>query len=423
MTSKNKYPWRLGCPPPVLEQHSAVKHRIIESYVRDYIITLMKRATIPKLQLTLVDGFAGGGCYVGENGMLVDGSPILMMRAVQEARALVNLERVVEREISADYEFIDILQDTVDYLRYWINGRTEEGAIAHQEAQRARIEHGNFLEKLPCLINRIKHRKMGERAIFVLDQYNYHDLPLQYIRQILQSLNSAEVILTFNIGSMITFLSDRAANRKPLEHVGLDKYIPWQDLKRLKAEEQQTWRRNLQRHIAYGIRKETGAPFATLFFVKPFGHNTWDYWLIHLSKHYKAHEVMKDLHWQNATQFGHELEPGVFLQGYDANHDQDYTGQETFDFSEQSRTACVEGLHEYFGQRLSEIRQPIQLREVVLDCASQSPGSSSHFLEAAKHLHHSNRIIVTGKDGRVRRPSMRYHLDDVVEYSPQIWLL
>jgi len=370
-----------------------------------------------------VDGFSGGGCYLDENGRLVDGSPLLIMKAVQEARALINLDRKIPREICADFEFIDIDPDTVDYLRYWLNGRTEEGVIPPHDAQHARVQCGDFLRELPRLINTIQRRRMGERAIFVLDQYNYHDLPLPYIAQILRTLKSAEVILTFNVGNMITFLSDRIENRKPLGHIGLDKYIPWEDLKRLKAEEQQTWRRTLQRYIAHGIRQETGAQFATLFFVKPHGLNKWDYWLIHLSKHYKAHEVMKDLHWQHATEFGHELEPGVFIQGYDANHDQEYTGQNTFDFSKSSRIACVEGLRDYFGQQLADLRRPIQLGQLVHACASQSPGSTQHFLEAASLLHHSNDVIITGADGRKRQHSKHYHLDDVIEYSQQIRLI
>lgn len=423
MTANTKYLWKLGAPLPVLQQHSAVKHKIIQSYVRDYIMTLMKRASIPKLQLTLVDGFSGGGCYLDEGGLPVDGSPLLMMRAVQEARAHLNLDRTIPRDISADYEFIDICPDTVEYLRYWLNGRTEEGIIPFHDAQRARIQCGDFLKELPRLIDTIRRRKMGERAIFVLDQYNYYDLPLPYIKQILHSLKSAEVILTFNVGAMITFLSDRAANRKPVEHVGLDKYIPWEDIKQIKAEEQQTWRRTLQRYIAHGIRQETGAHYATLFFVKPHGLNKWDYWLIHLSKHYKAHEVMKDLHWQHATEFGHELEPGVFIQGYDANQDQDYTGQDTFDFGKTSRVVCVDGLREHFGHQLAELRQPIPLGQLIYACASQSPGSTQHFLEAAKLLHHSNDVIITGADGRKRQHSKHYHLDDVIEFSPQIRLI
>jgi three-Cys-motif partner protein len=89
MKKADKYLWRIGSPPPRLDQHSAVKHRIIESYVRDYISTLMAPAHIPRLQLTLVDGFSGGGAYLDEAGQgLVDGSPALILRAVQRREGL-----------------------------------------------------------------------------------------------------------------------------------------------------------------------------------------------------------------------------------------------------------------------------------------------------------------------------------------------
>lgn len=42
---------------------------------------------------------------------------------------------------------------------------------------------------------------------------------------------------------------------------------------------------------------------------------------------------MKALHWEHATEFGHELEPGVFVLGYNANRDDEYTKQPTFEFA------------------------------------------------------------------------------------------
>ena len=103
MKKGDKYGWRIGSAPPLIEQHSVVKHRIIGAYVREYILTLMSQATIPKLQLTLVDGFSGGGAYLAEDGSgVVDGSPVLMMRAVREARARLNEGRDKLREVAVE---------------------------------------------------------------------------------------------------------------------------------------------------------------------------------------------------------------------------------------------------------------------------------------------------------------------------------
>lgn len=416
MKKRDKYAWRVGSPPPPIEQHSVVKHRIIESYVREYILTLMSQATIPKLQLTLIDGFSGGGAYLAEDGSgEIDGSPLLMMRAVREARARLNSGRDKPREVAVDYEFVDVEPDTVAYLSHRLQARADEGAIERADLARARVSRGDFLRELPRLTATVKQRKMGEHAIFVLDQYSYDKLPMRDIAGILGSLRGAEIILTFNVGSLITFLSDRAANRRPMENIGLAPYIPWEDLKALKLTQQ--WRQVLQRHLAYGIRKEAGARFATLFFVRPHGANPWDYWLIHLSNRYKAHEVMKDLHWDNATAFGHELEPGVFVQGYDANRDQVYTGQDTFDFGESSREACVNGVHEHFGQVLFGHNGPVTLRSLIEGCAAQSPGSTQHFIQAAANLHRSRDVIISSADGRILRPSKTYKLDSIIEAS------
>lgn len=417
MKKADKYLWRIGSPPPRLDQHSAVKHRIIESYVRDYISTLMAPAHIPRLQLTLVDGFSGGGAYLDEAGQgLVDGSPALILRAVQEARRSLNSGRDKPRELSVDFEFIDAIPDTTQYLEYWLRGRADEGAIDQSDLERTRVRCGKFLQELPRLIADVKRRKMGERAIFVLDQYAYDQLPMHDIATIMRSMKGSEVILNFNVGSLITFLSDRAANRRPMERVGLDQYIPWDQLSRLKLTGE--WRHVLQRDIAYGIRKEAGARFATIFFVRPFGVNTWDYWLIHLSNHYKAHEVMKNLHWQNATYFGHELAPGIFMHGYIANDDESYTNQGGFDFGSQAREDCINGIREHLGGQLFNDAKPVRLGDLIQNLATQSPGSTEHFLAAATQLHQSRDIVITDASGRLVRPSKKYRMDSIIEAIP-----
>jgi len=422
MKKNDKYTWRVGFPPPLIQQHSVVKHQIIRSYVRDYILTLMSQVTIPKMQLTLVDGFSGGGAYLAEDGSgIVDGSPLLMMGAVREARALLNLGRDKPREVSVDYEFIDVNQDTVAYLKQRVQAQADLGMVDHADLERTNIYRASFLEQLPRLATAVKQRRMGERVIFVLDQYSYDDLPLPAIARILSSIKGAEVLLTFNVGSLITFIADRAENKKPMENISLASYIPWQNLPWIKLDRQ--WRQVLQRHLAAGIRKEAAARFATLFFVRPRGSTPWDYWLIHLSNHYKAHEVMKNLHWAHATSFGHELEPGIFMQGYDANQDPEYTGQGGFDFGESSRKACVEGIHEHLGRVIYDLDRPTTLRSLIENLATQSPGSTPHFLDAAGCLHRSKDVVITNQHGRILNPSKTYHLDCIIEPSRTMRLL
>lgn len=424
MASDDKYLWQIGSPPPILDRHSQTKHNIVEDYVRRYVLKLMAQANIPELRLSLIDGFCGGGCYQTEDGGLSDGSPLLMMRAVREARALLNQTRRIPRNVNVEYFFVDILQDTTNHLKYWLDAKLQENAIDLADFRKVEIITNSFFQVLPDVVSKIQQRKRGEHAIFVLDQYSYKDIPLPEISGILKTLKGAEVIMTFNVDNLTTYLADRAANRKPLETIGLDKYIPWEKIKELKATKKQEWRRILQRYLAHGIKCESGAQYMTLFFVKPHGTNSWGYWLIHLSNRYRAHEVMKSLHWEHATDFGHELEQGVFVFGYDANDDSEYTGQETFEFGEQkSKEACIEGVREYFGKQIFALNKPIRVGELFQGCVGQSTAAENHLMDATSRLHSSKDVVVVSKDGAVRRPSKTYRTDDVIEASRQIILI
>ena len=420
----DKYLWKIGSPPPILDRHSQTKHSIVEDYVRRYISTFMAPAHIPELRLSIIDGFSGGGCYLTEDGGLSDGSPILTMQAVREARALINLERRIPRNINVEYTFVDLKSDTTAYLKYWLNAKLDEKAVDQIDFDNTEIITRDFFQELPNLVQKIKKRKMGEHALFILDQYSYKDIPLQQIKSILSTVNGAEVIMTFNVDNLTTYLSDRAANRKPVENIGLDSYVPWSELAQIKASQKQAWRRTLQKHLAHGIKCESGAKFMTLFFVKPVGIMSWGYWLIHLSNQYRAHEVMKTLHWEHATEFGHELEPGIFVLGYNANKDEDYTGQETIQFSDcQSKVACVNGLREHFGKKIFEDNQPIRLGDLFENCVTNSMAAEYHLMEAARQLHASKNVIIVSKDGKIKRTNKSYNLNDVIEPAKQIILL
>lgn len=386
-------------------------------------MTLMAQANIPELRLSLIDGFCGGGCYQTEEGSLTDGSPLLMMRAVRDARALLNLDRRIPRNINVHYSFIDILPDTTKHLRHWLDARRQENAIDLTDYEQTQVINNDFLQELPNIIQKVQQRKMGEHAIFILDQYCYKDIPLPEIAALMRTLKGAEVVMTFNVDNLITYISEHASNRKSVENIGLDKYIPWSEIKTLKATQKREWRKILQRHLAHGIKSETGVEFMTLFFVKPHGTNSWGYWLIHLSNQYRAHEVMKSIHWEHATDFGHELEPGIFVLGYDANDDGDYTGQETFEFGEQSKEACINGVSEHFGKAIFALNKPIPVAKLFQGCVSQSTAAEKHLLAATRRLHASKDIVVISKTGTIRRPSKIYRPDDIIEPSKQIILI
>lgn len=109
MSHKNKkYDWEIGSELPQLDEHSETKHLIIADYLKRYVEVYMANATIERLPLTVVDGFAGGGKYRAFNrNETTDGSPFLILKSIQEAEALLNIGRRKPRSIDAEYHFIE----------------------------------------------------------------------------------------------------------------------------------------------------------------------------------------------------------------------------------------------------------------------------------------------------------------------------
>ena len=63
MSSSPPYDWRIGESPPLLGEHSIAKHEIFEQYLGIYIERLTRTPSQTMLNLTVVDGFCGGGVY------------------------------------------------------------------------------------------------------------------------------------------------------------------------------------------------------------------------------------------------------------------------------------------------------------------------------------------------------------------------
>src|SRR5216683_6869671 len=74
-----QYEWKLGQQLPVLGAHSVAKHDIFEQYLGIYIERLTRTPSQTMLNLTIVDGFSGGGLY-RPGSSEVDGSPLRLLR-------------------------------------------------------------------------------------------------------------------------------------------------------------------------------------------------------------------------------------------------------------------------------------------------------------------------------------------------------
>lgn len=423
-----KYSWHVGSRPPPIDPHSLVKHQIVRSYLGRYIQVLMSNVLIEKLTLSIVDGFAGGGEYMAENGMdFHDGSPLIALNTVAEQEIELNIGRQKPRRVDAKYYFVEKDKGNFEYLRQLVGARIDKG----RQEREIELLAGTFQERVGAIIADIRSRAGGERAIFLLDQYAYDQVPAPLLRTIFTQVKGAEVLLTFNVDSLISFLSNSAQSRKKLEEMGLDRYIDWESIDRLKSAGGNVWRSAIQRNLAKGLVEVSGAKHYTIFYVTPKGSTAWTYWLVHLSNSFKARDVMMELHWQHANHFSHYLEPDLFTLGYSTNADGSATGQDAFDlgqahhFDKVASERCLMGLAARLVPTIYGLVAPTRFGEILEQIGSSTPATADMIRMSLDAAIRNGDIGAAAATGGSRRKGSALSLDDVLtpgQQRPMIFL-
>jgi three-Cys-motif partner protein len=418
----DKYDWHVGSLPPKIDPHSLVKHQLVRDYLARYIQVLMSNYLIEKLTLSIVDGFAGGGEYLSEDGSQVhDGSPLIALKTIQEAEAALNVGREKPRKVDAKFYFIEKLASNFGYLNALLGSRLAPERLGKDVV----LLKQAFQDAVGPVIADIASRAGGERAIFLLDQYAYDQVPGPLLRTIFSRVKGAEVILTFNVDSLITFLSDKEQCRAKLQQIGLDRYIDWRTLKSLKNSSPAAWRSAIQRNLARGLVEESGARHHTIFYITPAGSTSWTYWLVHLSNSFKARDVMMELHWQQANHFSHYLEPDIFTLGYRTNDDGEATGQngldlgQAFQFDAIASNRCRTGLSEKLVPLIFDTSQPIAFSQLLESVGSSTPATADMIRSALDPAIRAGDLSAKSKDGKTRAKGKSLHSDDVLEPSAQ----
>jgi three-Cys-motif partner protein len=192
----------------------------------------------------------------------------LLLQTVREAEAQLNIKRDrTQRKVDAQYHFVELDPSNFAHLKYVLESENYGARIGQDIA----LYPNDFQDVYSSIVSAAKRRKGGERVLFLLDQYAYDDIKMSTIKHVMGALQGAEVILTFNVDSLVSFLTDSEPFHQITRKIGLEQYIDWSGYAALKA--QGRWREIIQRQLAYGIWKASGARFMTLFFVTPRGNN------------------------------------------------------------------------------------------------------------------------------------------------------
>ena len=415
--SINHYEWSLGCSLPPLLRHSEVKHSLLRDYLVDYFLTLVASPRQDKIQLTVVDGFCGGGRYINENGQEVPGSPLVILKAIEEAKARVMREQQRRKDIAFDVKLICIDKDksAVSHLRYILE---QEGYGRYLTTGAVELLVGEFTTRSDEVIAEVQRRSpRSGRSLFVLDQYGYNQIPLPILQQIFLKLRQAEVVLTFNIDALLNYLNPNNLARFERQ-TGMSSAVSAADID--KHQRSPGWRMRVQAELYQRLTQGSGATFFTPFFIRPHkGHG--DFWLLHLSKHWKARDVMASAHWRHHNHFVHYGAAGfdMFSTGYAARIDEEEGAQAAFEFDDVASRASRSAMLDQIPVALSASPHGIRFKDFFVDRVNSTPVTEAMFEQAVLALVHEREIEVVGDNGSLRHVRTALQADHVLRLPQQ----
>lgn len=357
--SRHHYAWKPGTPPPTLGDHSVAKHEIFEQYVQIYIDRLTRTPGQTMLNMTIVDGFCGGGLYRQDAGT-ADGSPLLLLRAVDRAGSVLSAARHKGFDLRADFFFVDNHRNHIAFLREELIKR----GYAERIDRDIHLVHSEFEAACPQIIHRIRSKGTAHRSLFFLDQYGWSDVRLGTLRNILNSLQNPEILLTFAVDALVNHLSEDTQMTKALMAIELER----EDVRALMAMRNgEGWRYLIQNGLYGHIQARTGAKFYTPFFIRS-AESYRSYWLLHLSGHRQARDEMGKLHWRLNNHFQHHGGAGFQALGFDPSQD--------------LRQGLLDFMFDDGAMRLSEKAVLEQLPRMIHNAQSKGGGLVVHELFA-----------------------------------------
>jgi len=421
--SKNGYKWGVNKSPPVIEAHSLAKHDVVREYLSNYIQILCKRPVIENLNLTLVDGFSGGGKYTHfKTDEIILGSPFLLLNTVQESEALVNLNRAEHGirntlSINANYYFVEKDPNNLKFLK----NSLLETDHSNEIDKTIKLIGGTFDDNLNKIIEETKNMRLKQRCIFILDQYGYSDVSFKKLRKIFSNLSNPEVILTFGTDSLINYICEHNYEqyKSKIENLGLSSELNIEELIDIK-ETNPAWRYVIETQLVNAIKKLSGAKYFTPFFIVSKKSNR-AYWLVHLSMHPRAQDEMTRLHWKFNNNFQHYGKPGLNMLGYDPSNDASLKDQFALDFmfDDNAKNLTHEALIKDIPKSLFGYNDGLPYSEFFSITCNETPADDKMYRDVLNSLLKSKEVSLIGENGEIRRSGYSLKNTDIISLPRQ----
>ena len=387
---------------PKIEDHTKRKLDVLKNYLDVYFDTVVRNPAQDRLNITLVDGFSGGGAYSDGAGTRA-GSPLVLLNAVEEAAVRLNARREKPLEINARFIFVDDEPEHVAALR-----RELQAQGYAKDDPRITILGGTFVDNLPAIMQAITQNQRKGRSIFFLDQFGYSDVPMSAIQTIFQSLDRAEVVLNFAIDSLLNYLQDASSDLLLYRQFGIDaRFIA--DWKQRKDESM--GRAITQRALMAHIHARSGAKFFTPFMLWSRTDNRW-MMLAHLSQHQAARDKMLGVHWQEQNSFTHVGSGGLFNLGYDTRLKE--SCDSLFSFSDIDRTALNKELVTALPSEVHRMMNGGQLEvsRLLAEIGNRTAGTNEDIFAVLSELAQARELEVLSAKGKPKRAGTKIAVKD-----------
>jgi three-Cys-motif partner protein len=407
------FTWAIGHPLPAVEAHSDRKLTVIEQYLNVYFDTVVRDPRMDNLNITLVDGFCGGGRYRTDTGER-PGSPLVILSAVFEAKIRLNQGRHKPLSIDAVCHFGDEDRAHIEFLRETI----KTGPFSETLGRTTHLHHAAFVDLLPSIIADIKRRQVKGRAIFVLDQFGYSDVPMDAIRTIFDCLPKAEVILTFSIDALLNYLQEEGRPSAVVEQFGVNEAFlrRWQDWK----QGQKGGRAMAQRVLMAQMHRYSGARFFTPFMMFSNGDSR-QMMVAHLSQSQAARDKMLSVHWAVKNTFKHIGKGSLFELGFDERVEFETS---LFEFTDADRSNMRKELSEELPKQIYDVSGggPLSFGELLLNFGNKTAATNADVMASLQHLAAEGEIEILKPNGGFKRPNALIKVDDHLRLPRQMRL-
>jgi len=389
-----------------LEIHSRKKHDILCRYFRQYLITRCQLPQQEKFKLAIVDGFSGAGLYDGDNY----GSPLIFVDTLGKTTHEINLGRKNQGFRAITIDCLLILNDSDTEAINLLKKNLSPLLIQAKETSpylNINVEYFNSsFEKIYPTIKSHINTFNTNNVIFNLDQCGYSKVNAIIIREILGTWRSAEVLLTFMIGSMLAYLSPQEErSRVPLEPEVREKVNLI--LNNMALLNKHQWLGEAEK-IVFNYLQNCAT------YVSPFSINNpggWHYWLMHFSNVHRARQVFNDILHQDGSLQAHFGKAGLNMLSYDPQNE----GQ-LYLFNEDSRQLAKEALSEDIPRLVSSLGKDILMETFYAKAYRETPAHSDDIHEA---MINSPEIEIITKKGGKRRASKSINKEDMLTITKQ----